>query len=164
MYMNAHVARYMYFPLILDNHTDCRILILKTHISHDCHLYTNEFGLCAGKWYHAAGHLATTIATPAAYAPLPYAVSRLGWPAGIIALAFAGATTMYTSCLLASLDRHDGVRRTRYRDLAYSIMGASWLVSLMHALVMMSRCGECGLIYPADPNSLRTHRCYMYPS
>ena len=31
---------------------------------------------------------------------------------------------MYTSCLLASLDRHDGVRRTRYRDLAYSILGA----------------------------------------
>ena len=35
-----------------------------------------------GTWKHAAFHVATTIATPAAYAPLPFAVSSLGWPLG----------------------------------------------------------------------------------
>ncbi|XP_021304202.1 GABA transporter 1 isoform X2 [Sorghum bicolor] len=33
-----------------------------------------------GTWRHAAFHVATTIATPAAYAPLPFAVASLGWP------------------------------------------------------------------------------------
>lgn len=36
-----------------------------------------------GTWKHAAFHVATTIATPAAYAPLPFAVASLGWPLGI---------------------------------------------------------------------------------
>lgn len=35
-----------------------------------------------GTWRHAAFHVATTIATPAAYAPLPFAVASLGWPLG----------------------------------------------------------------------------------
>jgi hypothetical protein len=35
-----------------------------------------------GTWRHAGFHLATTIATPAAFAPLPSAVAALGWPAG----------------------------------------------------------------------------------
>lgn len=35
-----------------------------------------------GKWTHAAFHVATTIATPAAYAPLPFALASLGWPLG----------------------------------------------------------------------------------
>lgn len=35
-----------------------------------------------GSWKHAAFHIATTIATPAAYAPLPFAVASLGWPLG----------------------------------------------------------------------------------
>nr|CAB3499660.1 unnamed protein product [Digitaria exilis] len=33
-------------------------------------------------WRHTAFHVATTIATPAAYAPLPFAVACLGWPLG----------------------------------------------------------------------------------
>ncbi|PNX91266.1 hypothetical protein L195_g047396, partial [Trifolium pratense] len=33
-----------------------------------------------GTWKHAAFHVATTIATPAAYAPLPFALASLGWP------------------------------------------------------------------------------------
>lgn len=36
-----------------------------------------------GTWKHAAFHVATTIATPAAYAPLPFAVASLGWPLGM---------------------------------------------------------------------------------
>lgn len=35
-----------------------------------------------GTWKHAAFHVATTIATPAAYAPLPFALASLGWPFG----------------------------------------------------------------------------------
>ena len=35
-----------------------------------------------GSWKHAAFHVATTIATPAAYAPLPFALASLGWPLG----------------------------------------------------------------------------------
>ncbi|CAK0782970.1 hypothetical protein CVIRNUC_006165 [Coccomyxa viridis] len=82
------------------------------------------------KWYHAGGHIATIIATPAAYAPLPFAFAHLGWPAGIIFLGLAGCVTWYTSLLLASLDRHDGHRHVRYCDLAGSIYGRSgyWAV------------------------------------
>lgn len=35
-----------------------------------------------GTWKNAAFHVATTIATPAAYAPLPSALASLGWPLG----------------------------------------------------------------------------------
>ena len=35
-----------------------------------------------GTWKHAAFHVATTIATPAAYAPLPFALASLGWSLG----------------------------------------------------------------------------------
>lgn len=35
-----------------------------------------------GTWRNAAFHVATTIATPAAYAPLPFALASLGWPLG----------------------------------------------------------------------------------
>lgn len=35
-----------------------------------------------GTWKHAAFHVATTIATPAAYAPLPFALASLAWPLG----------------------------------------------------------------------------------
>ena len=35
-----------------------------------------------GKWAHAAFHIATTIATPAAYSPLPFALASLGWTTG----------------------------------------------------------------------------------
>ncbi|OWM75240.1 hypothetical protein CDL15_Pgr023761 [Punica granatum] len=35
-----------------------------------------------GTWKHGAFHVATTIATPAAYAPLPFALASLGWPLG----------------------------------------------------------------------------------
>ena len=41
-----------------------------------------------GTWKHAAFHVATTIATPAAYAPLPFALASLGWPFGIFLFLF----------------------------------------------------------------------------
>ena len=46
-----------------------------------------------------------------AYAPLPFALAHLGWGPGVSMLVLAGVVTWYTSLLLASLDRHDGVRR-----------------------------------------------------
>ncbi|KAI3721074.1 hypothetical protein L2E82_32078 [Cichorium intybus] len=41
---------------------------------------------CVGRrsWKDAGFHVATTIATPAAYAPLPFVVSSLGWPLGTV--------------------------------------------------------------------------------
>ncbi|XP_076914916.1 GABA transporter 1-like [Bidens hawaiensis] len=47
-----------------------------------------------GSWKHAAFHVATTIATPATYAPLPFAVSSLGWPLGVQTSQAAGDRLM----------------------------------------------------------------------
>nr|XP_043622510.1 GABA transporter 1-like isoform X2 [Erigeron canadensis] len=78
-----------------------------------------------GSWKHAAFHVATTIATPAAYAPLPFAVSSLGWPFGVVSLVGATLTTWYSSNLIASLWKWNGKKHTTYRHLAGSIYG-SW--------------------------------------
>ncbi|KAK9280784.1 hypothetical protein L1049_003673 [Liquidambar formosana] len=76
-----------------------------------------------GTWKHAAFHVATTIATPAAYAPLPFALASLGWPLGVSSLVSATLATWYSSLLIASLWRWDGKRHTTYRHLAESIFG-----------------------------------------
>lgn len=78
-----------------------------------------------GTWAHAAFHVATTIATPAAYAPLPFAVASLGWPLGVSSLVAGTLSTWYSSLLIASLWRWDGNKHTTYRHLAKSIYG-SW--------------------------------------
>lgn len=78
-----------------------------------------------GKWYHAGYHLATTIATPAAYAFLPFAFAALGWGPGLLFLLLGVFITWYASILLASLSGWNGVRYVRYRDLARSI-GGPW--------------------------------------
>ncbi|XP_073147510.1 GABA transporter 1-like [Henckelia pumila] len=77
----------------------------------------------AGTWQHAAFHVATTIATPAAYAPLPFAVASLGWPLGVTSLVAGTLATWYSSLLIASLWRWDGKKHTTYRHLAQSIYG-----------------------------------------
>ncbi|KAK1420537.1 hypothetical protein QVD17_22214 [Tagetes erecta] len=76
-----------------------------------------------GTWKHAAFHVATTIATPAAYAPLPFAIASLGWSLGVISLVLATFTTWYSSILIASLWKWDGNKHTTYRHLARSIYG-----------------------------------------
>ena len=38
----------------------------------------------AGSWMQAGYHLATTIATPAAYAPLAFAFASLTWGGGLV--------------------------------------------------------------------------------
>ncbi|KAK6940725.1 Amino acid transporter, transmembrane domain [Dillenia turbinata] len=78
-----------------------------------------------GTWKHAAFHVATTIATPAAYAPLPFALACLGWPLGATCLVGATLATWYSSFLIASLWRWNGKKQTTYRHLAESIFG-SW--------------------------------------
>lgn len=78
-----------------------------------------------GTWKHAAFHVATTIATPAAYAPLPFALASLGWPLGVTSLVGATLATWYSSLLIASLWRWNGKKQVTYRHLAQSIFG-SW--------------------------------------
>ena len=77
----------------------------------------------AGTWYHAGYHIATTIATPAAFAPLPWAFSRLGWTGGVISLVAATLVTYYNSMLLASLHHLGGKRNIRYRELGRKVYG-----------------------------------------
>ncbi|GLU07692.1 hypothetical protein SLE2022_246400 [Rubroshorea leprosula] len=76
-----------------------------------------------GTWKHAAFHIATTIATPAAYAPLPFALASLGWYLGVSSLVGATLATWYSSLLIASLWRWDGKKHVTYRLLAKSIFG-----------------------------------------
>ncbi|KAL6883629.1 hypothetical protein ACP4OV_011043 [Aristida adscensionis] len=69
-----------------------------------------------GTWRHAAFHVATTIATPAAYAPLPFALASLGWPLGTL-------ISWCSSLVVASLWQWNGEKHTSYRQLAKSIFG-----------------------------------------
>uniref|UniRef100_A0A2N9I943 Amino acid transporter transmembrane domain-containing protein n=1 Tax=Fagus sylvatica TaxID=28930 RepID=A0A2N9I943_FAGSY len=82
-----------------------------------------EEGGGRGTWKHAAFHVATTIATPAAYAPLPFALASLGWPLGVSSLVTATLATWYSSFLIASLWRWNGKKHITYRKLADSIFG-----------------------------------------
>uniref|UniRef100_A0ACD5TZA1 Uncharacterized protein n=1 Tax=Avena sativa TaxID=4498 RepID=A0ACD5TZA1_AVESA len=78
-----------------------------------------------GTWRHAAFHVdvATTIATPAAYAPLPFALASLGWPLGVCSLVIGTLVTWCSSLVVASLWRWNGEKHTSYRLLAQSIFG-----------------------------------------
>ncbi|KAJ3673890.1 hypothetical protein LUZ60_005882 [Juncus effusus] len=89
-----------------------------------------------GTWKHAAFHVATTIATPAAYAPLPFALASLGWPLGVCCLVGGTIATWYSSLLVASLWKWDGNKHTTYRLLAKSIFGSwgYWSVGMFQQL------------------------------
>ncbi|XP_006661773.1 GABA transporter 1-like [Oryza brachyantha] len=84
-----------------------------------------------GTWRHAAFHVATTIATPAAYAPLPFALASLGWPLGVCSLVIGTLVTWCSSLVVASLWQWNGDKHTSYRHLANSIFGpwGYWYVS-----------------------------------
>ncbi|KAL6883628.1 hypothetical protein ACP4OV_011042 [Aristida adscensionis] len=84
-----------------------------------------------GMWRHAAFHVATTIATPAAYAPLPFALASLGWPLGVCSLVIGTLVTWGSSLALASLWQWNGEKHGSYRLLAKSIFGpwGYWYVS-----------------------------------
>ena len=96
--------------------------------------------------------MATTIATPAAYAYLPFAFASLGWEAGTVMLLLGIVTTCegggvgascvhpaahaaqawiltrslcagYASLLLSELHEMNGTRYVRYRDIGNAIYG-----------------------------------------
>lgn len=76
-----------------------------------------------GSWWHATYHLATTIATPAAYAALPNAFSGMGWIGGVICLFCGWTLSCYNSLLLCTMFNHNGKRHERYAHLAREIYG-----------------------------------------
>ncbi|KAF9682966.1 hypothetical protein SADUNF_Sadunf05G0163100 [Salix dunnii] len=92
-----------------------------------------------GTWKHAAFHVATTIATPAAYAPLPFALASLGWRLGVSSLVGATLATWYSSLLIASLWRWNGRKQVTYRHLAESIFGfwGYWSVSFFQQVASL---------------------------
>ncbi|XP_027366829.1 GABA transporter 1-like isoform X2 [Abrus precatorius] len=92
-----------------------------------------------GTWKHAAFHVATTIATPAAYAPLPFALASLGWPLGVSSLVSATLATWYSSILIASLWKWNGEKHLTYRHLAHSIFGfwGYWSVTLFQQVASL---------------------------
>lgn len=92
-----------------------------------------------GTWKHAAFHVATTIATPAAYAPLPFAVASLGWPLGVVSLVSATLATWYSSILIASLWRWNGNKQTTYRHLGRSIygLGGYWAIAVFQQVASL---------------------------
>nr|GMD22231.1 GABA transporter 1-like [Ipomoea batatas] len=115
-----------------------------------------------GSWKHAAFHVATTIATPAAYAPLPFAVASLGWPLGVASLVSGTLTTWYSSLLVASLWKWDGKKHTTYRDLARSIYGSwgFWSVAFFQQVASL---GNNIAIQIAAGSSLKAIYKYYHP-
>ena len=65
----------------------------QTQMEMEMELKTESRG---GKWAHAAFHIATTIATPAAYSPLPFALASLGWTTGLNLLTYNSLTHSLT--------------------------------------------------------------------
>ncbi|XP_042383913.1 GABA transporter 1-like [Zingiber officinale] len=92
-----------------------------------------------GTWKHAAFHVATTIATPAAYAPLPFALASLGWPLGVGSLVLGTLTTWYSSLLVASLWQWDGKKHSTYRLLGKSIYGSwgYWFITMFQQIASL---------------------------
>ncbi|CAA3014213.1 GABA transporter 1-like [Olea europaea subsp. europaea] len=116
-----------------------------------------------GTWRHAAFHVATTIATPAAYAPLPFAVASLGWPLGVSSLVGGTIATWYSSLLIASLWRWDGNKHTTYRHLARSIYGSwgYWSVAFFQQVASL---GNNIAIQIAAGTSLKAVYKYYHPN
>ncbi|XVE75512.1 hypothetical protein DITRI_Ditri12bG0099600 [Diplodiscus trichospermus] len=81
-----------------------------------------------GSWLHCACHLTTTIVAPALLS-LPYALSLMGWIAGIFCLTLAALVTFYSYNLLSLVLEHHaqlGHRQLRFRDMARDILGPGW--------------------------------------
>ncbi|KAL3828016.1 hypothetical protein ACJIZ3_016818 [Penstemon smallii] len=116
-----------------------------------------------GTWRHAAFHVATTIATPAAYAPLPFAVASLGWALGVTSLVAGTLVTWYSSLLIASLWRWDGKKHTTYRHLAKSIYGpwGYWSIAFFQQVAAL---GNNIAIQIAAGSSLKAVYKYYHPN
>lgn len=114
-----------------------------------------------GTWKHAAFHVATTIATPAAYAPLPFALASLGWPIGVCCLVGGTLTTWYSSMLISSLWGWNGEKQTTYRMLAKSIFG-SWGYWLTTFFQQIASLGNNIAIHIAAGSSLKAIYKYYH--
>ncbi|MEW5315984.1 MAG: hypothetical protein WDW38_007378 [Sanguina aurantia] len=92
-----------------------------------------------GSWWHATYHLATTIATPAAYAALPNAFSGMGWIGGVICLFCGWTLSCYNSLLLCTMFNHNGKRHERYAHLAREIYGEPgyWMVTFFQQIASL---------------------------
>lgn len=114
-----------------------------------------------GTWKHAAFHVATTIATPAAYAPLPFALASLGWPLGVFSLVGGTFATWYSSLLIASLWEWNGEKHITYRLLAKSIFGSLgyWSVTLFQQVASL---GNNIAIHIAAGSSLKAVYKYYH--
>ncbi|KAK7402090.1 hypothetical protein VNO78_14077 [Psophocarpus tetragonolobus] len=81
-----------------------------------------------GSWIHCGYHLVTSIVSPSLLS-LPYALTFLGWKAGIICLVIGGLVSFYSFnliCLVLEHHAHLGNRQLLYRDMARDILGPRW--------------------------------------
>ncbi|XP_020519782.1 GABA transporter 1 isoform X2 [Amborella trichopoda] len=114
-----------------------------------------------GTWKHAAFHVATTIATPAAYAPLPFALASLGWSLGVFSLVGGTLVTWYSSLIISSLWAWNGEEHTTYRQLSRSIFGSwgYWAVSFFQQVASL---GNNIAIHIAAGTSLKAVYKYFH--
>ncbi|KAL5152077.1 GABA transporter 1 [Glycine soja] len=80
-----------------------------------------------GSWIHCGYHLTTSIVSPSLLS-LPYALTFLGWKAGIFCLVIGAFVSFYSFNLMSLVLEHHaylGNRHLLYRDMARDILGKS---------------------------------------
>ena len=87
----------------------------QTQMEMEMELKTESRG---GKWAHAAFHIATTIATPAAYSPLPFALASLGWTTGLNLLTYNSLTHSLITITHMTIDTKKTQPHPHYRHPA----------------------------------------------
>ncbi|KAG4972216.1 hypothetical protein JHK85_038637 [Glycine max] len=78
-----------------------------------------------GSWIHCGYHLTTSIVSPSLLS-LPYALTFLGWKAGIFCLVIGAFVSFYSFNLMSLVLEHHaylGNRHLLYRDMARDILG-----------------------------------------
>lgn len=98
-----------------------------------------------GKWWYSAFHNTTAI-VGAGVLGLPYAMSFLTWPGGVIVMALAWGTSLYTLWQLCAMHELDGHRFNRYHELGQYVFGPRlgiWLVLPMQLTMMIG----LGIVY-----------------
>eukprot|EP00884_Botryococcus_braunii_P006433 jgi/Botrbrau1/15791/Bobra.4_1s0142.1 len=77
-------------------------------------------------WHGTAYHNVTAM-VGAGVLGLPYAMTFLGWPGGVITLLFSWAVSLFTFQFLVRMhEAPDGTRRDRYHELARDVLGDRW--------------------------------------
>eukprot|EP00882_Tetradesmus_deserticola_P013889 GHRQ01014752.1.p1 GENE.GHRQ01014752.1~~GHRQ01014752.1.p1 ORF type:complete len:208 (+),score=53.08 GHRQ01014752.1:469-1092(+) len=77
-----------------------------------------------GGWLLATAHIVTAI-IGAGVLGLPYALSWLGWVAGIVILLLFYVITLWSSLLLAECHETNGVKHPTYRSAVLHVLGPS---------------------------------------